>query len=507
MHSDANVESTSVADAPSLQAPAATYDFWVTPLLFPPPAEHPVAHTLDAAPRPAFNYDSIDVFKSMICAFSVEGTEDQSFEEYEALYEQNLVSPHLTLGPHDSQSPLGNPEPEFDLRSVSEHNNDPVMGAEMIFNDATFETIPNPFFLMLWATLSFFNISVSYVTLKSCLTYELFTQTVVTLIFGLFFTIGHLSNFGFVFLTLMTVVLATLTFNLFRTLWRDLRQSFSSRKPKKRLRLTPRPSRVQQWVLDPFFKNARAEDKGVSQFKKNLMPNIGVHCVRPDGPAATNKDTRQLIVSKINTVKMSEAKVKFIDSRPYLNVTLCDSFQIKALYDLGASSCTIRRAVLNRMEAISPVPRIPYGHRIAGFIANAETSSNEVAYVSFTLDSGYPLERIPMLVVDDSSPYDIIIGNNIVRARRWNNYWDNDDFYVDFNNPTYKPVKATFLSDSSLSTVTIAALELQPMQTLTTELSVPSLCGYDSNFHRQDLYVSSFDTDGIIIQDALTKVK
>ena len=160
-------------------------------------------------------------------------------------------------------------------------------------------------------------------------------------------------------------------------------------------------------------------------------------------------------------------------------MTLSDSFQVKALYDLGASSCTIKKSILNKMEAISPVPRIPYSHRIAGFIPNAETCGTEVAYVSFTLDSGYSLERIPMLVVDDSSPYDVIIGNNIVRARRWNSYWDNDDFYVDFNNSIYKPVKATFLSDSSLSTVTVAAFELQPFQSLTTELSIPSLNGFD----------------------------
>ena len=34
-----------------------------------------------------------DVFKTVICALSVEGTEEQSFEEYEAMYEQNLMSP------------------------------------------------------------------------------------------------------------------------------------------------------------------------------------------------------------------------------------------------------------------------------------------------------------------------------------------------------------------------------------------------------------------------------
>ena len=319
MHSDANAKNTSVTGAPSLQAPVTpSFDFWVTPLILPPPAEHPVAHTLDAAPRPAFNYDSIDVFKTVICALSVEGTEEQSFEDYEAMYEQNLMSPDLLSGTHDKHKTV-RPEHDFDLNSVSEHNGDPVMGTELVFENATFETIPNPFFLMLWATLSFFNISISYAAVKSCLSYELFTHAMVTLIFGLFFTIGQLSNFGFVFLTLMTVVLTAQTFKLIRTLWTDVRRVLSSTQPQKRVRLTPRPSRVQQWVIDPYFKNIRTEEKGVSQFKRNLMPNINVHCVRPDGPAATNKDTRQLIVSPLNKVKMTEAKVKFIDSRPYLN--------------------------------------------------------------------------------------------------------------------------------------------------------------------------------------------
>ena len=128
LHSDANAKNTSVTGAPSLQAPVTpSFDFWVTPLILPPPAEHPVAHTLDAAPRPAFNYDSIDVFKTVICALSVEGTEEQSFEEYEAMYEQNLMSPDLLTGVQYKHKAV-RPEHDFDLNSVSEHNGDPVMG-------------------------------------------------------------------------------------------------------------------------------------------------------------------------------------------------------------------------------------------------------------------------------------------------------------------------------------------------------------------------------------------
>ena len=140
------------------------------------------------------------------------------------------------------------------LNSVSEQCGEPAMGPEIAVEKITFETIPNPLILMLWATLAFFNISVSYAAVKNCLTYELFTHAMVTLIFGLFFIIGHLSDFGFVFLTLRTVLLAAQTFKLFRTLWVSVRHALSSTPPQKRLRLRPRPSRVQQWVIDPYFK-------------------------------------------------------------------------------------------------------------------------------------------------------------------------------------------------------------------------------------------------------------
>ena len=110
------------------------------------------------------------------------------------------------------------------------------------------------------------------------------------------------------------------------------------------------------------------KDDPVLLLKKRAGPHVNVQHVRPDGIAASNHRTRQLLVNPNPQFKTTETKVKFIDSRPYVTVTLSDSFEAKALYDLGATSCSIKQSVLDRMEAISPVPRIPYCYKIAGFI-------------------------------------------------------------------------------------------------------------------------------------------
>ena len=156
---------------------------------------------------------------------------------------------------------------------------------------------------------------------------------------------------------------------------------------------------------------------------------------------------------------------------------LSNTFNVDALYDLGASSCSIKRSVLHRMDAISPVPRVPYKFTIEGFVPGAIKKGDEVAMVTFKLENGYTVHRIPMLVSDDTCKYDMVIGNNVVRAHRWSNFWTDDDYFVDFGQPENKPVKAYFLSDSSFSAVSVNTFTLQPSQSITTELEIPSLYG------------------------------
>ena len=131
--------------------------------------------------------------------------------------------------------------------------------------------------------------------------------------------------------------------------------------------------------MDPFSRMIKNKNDQVALFKKKAGPHVNVQHVRPDGIAASNHKTRQLLVNPNPHFKTTEAKVKFIDSRP---VILSDSFAVKALYDLGATSCSIKQSVLDRMEAISPLPRIPYSYKIAGFIPDASQMRSEIAYVS-----------------------------------------------------------------------------------------------------------------------------
>ena len=59
----------------------------IKPLLPSGSLEPPVVQpSLEAAPLPSYDYDSIDIYKTHMCAFSVIETEGQTFEEYEALY-------------------------------------------------------------------------------------------------------------------------------------------------------------------------------------------------------------------------------------------------------------------------------------------------------------------------------------------------------------------------------------------------------------------------------------
>ena len=71
----------------------------------------------------------------------------------------------------------------------------------------------------------------------------------------------------------------------------------------------------------------------------------------------------------------------------------------------------------------------------------------------------------------------IIMGSNLIKSQRWNTFWHDDDIYIDLNNPGYEPVKASFITNGSLSTVPVAASILQSNESITAELTKPSLNG------------------------------
>lgn len=108
--------------------------------------------------------------------------------------------------------------------------------------------------------------------------------------------------------------------------------------------------------------------------------------------------------------------------------------------------------------------RFPFNYIISGFILGVSSSGTEVALVYFKIASRYKLIGIPILIIDDESGYDLIIGNNVVHAHRWSTLWKEDEFFIHFNNPNHKPVKASFSSDTASITVTNISFELQPNQ-------------------------------------------
>ena len=459
-----------------------------------------------------FDYDSIDICEPVLCAFSVEVEEGQSFEDvlFNSLYEDQ---PHQFNGyPSCIQDEYYmTEEEEFGLKSISEHGGEPVVFATNEFNHLPYTAPASPFSTFWWSMWSFLISTYNSWDLNSlynCLSYELLTHFLVTLILSLFLTIGYLSNIGTIYLTLLFGVLAHLSINFIKTLWKDVKQIMPSRTHMKRKQLCPKPSRLEQWLADSCEK-FKPQNSGICQFKQTISPRVAVQRVKPDGIASSNHRTRQLLVSDVNnTPGPRDARIKFIDSRAYLKVTLAGDIQIKALYDSGASSCSIKKSLLAKLDAISPVARFPYKYRIAGFIPGIASQGTEVVLLDFQLESGYTLRRVPMLIIDDTSPYDMIIGNNVTRAQKWNSFWKEDEFYIEMNHTGFKPVKASFLSNSSLDTVTIMAYELQPNQSVMAALEIPVLAGYKkTNFHNRELFLTDACDSSVKIQESITRIK
>ena len=183
-------------------------------------------------PEQTFDYDAINVCAVSLCAFSVECDEEQEFEQLymHSIYNHGMRQEkgYPSCVRDDYEISLDEDPLDLDLKSISEHGNEPLLFTRKEFAKLPDNPVSNPdgliytIFVTLLSSIRGLNLSIDFQTLYSCLTYELFTYFMVTLILSLFMTIGYLCDVSLIPLTLLFGVLSHLSINLLRTLWRDV---------------------------------------------------------------------------------------------------------------------------------------------------------------------------------------------------------------------------------------------------------------------------------------------
>ena len=197
--------------------------------------------------------------------------------------------------------------------------------------------------------------------------------------------------------------------------------------------------------------------------------------------------------------KISEALVSLIDERPFLPIMLDDGSKHIALLDSGSTSCAIKPEVLAKLEETMAIPRITKEYRLTGVIKGVSSKGTEVAFITITLNKGYVVRNIPMIVADCGA--DLLIGANLIKSHRWANYWEDDKYYIDIGKTgrlteydgegrrrKKEPIQAYFLPKSVLKGVTMCNLILEPGESRLVPLRIPQLEELkDTNLHHSDL--------------------
>jgi hypothetical protein len=162
-----------------------------------------------------------------------------------------------------------------------------------------------------------------------------------------------------------------------------------------------------------------------------------------------------------------------------------------ALFDTGASSCSISREVLRQVEKVVPVARAEANHNftLQGVIPGITIPVTEIVYLPIALQNGHVIHSVPMVVIDHGT--DLIIGANMVRTYKWASYWEEGKYFIDVGKDL-TPVPARFQPSSELTGVSINCVQLQPKESKIIDLEIPSLKGLrETSFHRLNLQVES----------------
>ena len=242
----------------------------------------------------------------------------------------------------------------------------------------------------------------------------------------------------------------------------------------------------------------------VREMKDLVKPFQGFRASKIKGSERVKTKVRKI---KREKAKISEIMVKLVEKRPYIALYMPDRRKRMALYDTGASACTIGQLTLEEIEKTIPVARMVDQHiNITGIVPEAATEGTEIVYLSFSCDTGFILKNVPMLVIPKAKG--IILGSSLVVAHKWSSYWEGDEFFIEMHKDE-KPVRAVFLPDSTASAATISCVSLQPKERTIIPLQIPIIDGLKgTNFHTSDLLATSLDEGGYIrVTPSVTRIK
>jgi hypothetical protein len=281
----------------------------------------------------------------------------------------------------------------------------------------------------------------------------------LTLLFLFILAIGAFAQFNIFIISTLCAPLNYFGIETLRGLKQFLITSSQNllRKHGRRQQFTNQKGHTTRYVYDPKkppFKQKKSSPK------IHMNPLEGLTLTKPEGVAGSHKKTKKTY--RIEPVKISEARVvQLTDNRHYFIVNFFDTVKRMALYDNGAACCTIHPRFLKELQQHGYVPIEDGSFNIEGFIPNKQKKSSQVAYLDFRLETGYLIKNIPFIVIE--SNYDILIGNNLVRAHRWANCWKNQDYYIDVGSnqplvPTYCKQQDVAVSTSAVSIADVTVL-------------------------------------------------
>ena len=262
--------------------------------------------------------------------------------------------------------------------------------------------------------------------IKNSLPENLITNSLFTFLFMLVLAIGAFAQLNIYLITTLCAPLNYFGIEAMKGLKLFLSSLFQNiiKKHGRRQQFTNQQGRTTRRIHDlkkPPFKQKK------NQPRIQVNPMEGIQLNKPEGIAGSHKKTKKTY--HIQPVKISEARiVKLADKRHYFIVKFFDSVKRMALYDNGAACCTIHPRFLEELRQHGHVPIEEGNFNIEGFIPNKTRKTNQVAYLDFKLETGHLLKNIPFIIIE--SNYDVLIGNNLVRAHRWANCWKNSDFYL-----------------------------------------------------------------------------
>jgi hypothetical protein len=257
--------------------------------------------------------------------------------------------------------------------------------------------------------------------------------------------------------------------------------------------------------------NAMPELKNIPK----ACPLQNMSILRHEGVAAFNKKVRRLC--RIEPVKISETRIiKLNDNRPYVVTRFVNDITRYALLDSGATCSAIHPRFLEELQKYHYVPVSKTHITVEGCVPNIYKVGDQIAYLSFQLETGHWVHHAPFLVY--SGNYDVLIGSNLIRGYRWSNCWKNQDCYIDLgNNEPLVPIHYGGRDTFKTAAASINEITIMPQETQILEIGMPHMDRFSKNsFKKHNLEITPLiDKDeemedgnkGLVIHPSLSKMK